>query len=81
MVTVKTWKELATFEPIRDGKLDIDGTVRLIAAVKDKSVEEVESETPIEELLPTFIDCVHECNNLVFKKLEAVPKNGQGDGE
>ena len=81
MVTVKTWKELATFEPIRDGKLDIDGTVRLIAAVKDKSVEEVEATTPIEELLPTFIDCVHECNNLVFKKLDVVPKNAQGDGD
>jgi hypothetical protein len=79
MITVKTWKELVTFDPIRDGKLDVDGTIRLIATVKDKTVEEIEENTPIDELLPLFLACVHEANDLVFAKINTMPKNGKGD--
>jgi hypothetical protein len=78
MVTVKAWKDIISFDPIKDGHFDIDGTVARIAAVKGKTVEEIEKDTAIEDLLPTFLDCVHECNNMVFKRLDMIPKNGSG---
>lgn len=75
MVTVKIWKQLNTFDPMANGKFDVDGTVALVAVAQGKTVEDVE-EMPVDELLPTFLQCVHDANALVFSKL---PKNGSGD--
>lgn len=80
MITVKQWKDLVAFEPIdKDGVLDVDGTIKQIAIVQEKSVEDVESSIAVEDLLPTFIECVKNVNALVYKKLEVIPKNGSGD--
>ena len=78
-MTVKDWKELITFEPIRDGVLDIDGTIQCIASAKGKTTDEIEAETAIEDVLPMFIECVRSANNLVFERLDKMPKNGSGD--
>ena len=79
-ITVKQWKDLVAFEPInKDGILDVDGTIKHIATVQGKSVEELENEIAVEDLLPTYINCVHEVNSLVYSKLNVIPKNGSGD--
>ena len=80
-MTVKDWKELITFEPIHDGGLDLDGTIEHIAKVKGKTVAEIEAETEIEDILPMFIECVHKANDLVFARLDKMPKNGNGDSQ
>lgn len=80
MITVKQWKDLVAFEPIdKNGVLDVDGTIKQIAIVQEKSVEDVENSIAVEDLLPTFIECVKNVNALVYKKLEVIPKNGSGD--
>ena len=82
MITVKQWKDLVAFEPIdKDGVLDVDGTINQIAIVQEKSVEDVENSIAVEDLLPTFIECVKNVNALVYKKLEVIPKNGSGDNQ
>lgn len=82
MITVKDWKDIVTFEPIsKDGILDVDGTISRISKVRGKTVEEIEAETAVEDLLPEYIKCVREVNSLVYKKLEAIPKNGSGDSQ
>ena len=82
MITVKQWKELVSFEPIsKDGVIDVDGTIKHIATVRGKSIEEIENTLAVDELLPEYIKCVHDVNNLVFKKLDVMPKNGSGDSE
>lgn len=80
-MTVKDWKDLITFEPIHDGGLDLDGTIERIAKVEGKTVEEIESSVDIEEILPMFIQCVHRANDLVFARLDKMPKNGKGDNQ
>lgn len=80
-MTVKDWKDLITFEPIHDGGLDLDGTIERIAKVEGKTVEEIESSVDIEEILPMFIQCVHRANDLVFSRLDKMPKNGKGDNQ
>lgn len=80
MVTVKVWKDINSFEPIVNDMLDVDGTVKRIAAVRGKTVEEIE-EMPIDELLPEFLRCVNETNRAVFAKLNKMPKNADGDGK
>lgn len=81
MITVKLWREINTFDPLNGGKdFDLDGTVDIIARVRNKTKEEVE-EMPMEELLPEFLKCVQEVNALVFKKINQMPKNGSGDGQ
>lgn len=80
-MTVKDWKDLVAFEPIHDGQLDLDGTINCIAKVKGKTVDEIEAETAIEDVLPTFIQCVHEANDLVFSRLDKMPKNANGDSQ
>lgn len=77
MVTVKLWKRLNAFDPMAGGKLDIDGTVELVAAARGKTVEEIE-EMPMEDILPEFLKCVQDANALVFSK---IPKNGSGDSQ
>lgn len=81
MITVKMWKDLVSFDPIKDGKFDLDGTIERIAKVKGKTIDEIESTTAVEDVLPTFIECVREANDLVFKRLDTIPKNGNGDGQ
>jgi len=82
MITVKQWKDLVAFEPISaEGVLDVDGTIKQIAIVQEKSVEDVENSIAVEDLLPTFIECVKNVNALVYKKLEVIPKNGSGDNQ
>lgn len=79
-ITVKQWKDLVSFEPIsKDGVLDVDGTIKHIATVQGKSVEEVENEIAVEDLLPTYIKCVHDINAMVYSKLNVIPKNGSGE--
>ena len=80
-MTVKDWKDLITFEPIHDGGLDLDGTIERIAKVEGKTVAEIEAETEIEDILPLFIKCVHEANDLVFARLDKMPKNANGDSQ
>lgn len=80
MITVKLWKKVNTFEPIVNDKLDVDGTVALIAEVQGKTVDEVE-EIAMEDLLPVYLQCVHDVNAEVFKKMAQLPKNGSGDGQ
>lgn len=79
MLTVKMWKDINTFEPIKNGDLDVDGTVKRIADFRGKTVEEVE-EMEISDLLPEFLKCYHEANAAVFTKLNTLPKNAEGDG-
>ena len=82
MITVREWKEIVAFEPIdKNGVLDVDGTIKHIATVRGKSVEEIEAETAVEDLLPEYIKCVREVNSLVYKKLDAMPKNAKGDSQ
>lgn len=78
MITVKMWKKINSFEPIKDDVLDVDGTINIIAEIKNQSVEQVE-EMAMEDLLPTFLDCVSEVNKTVFSKLSKLPKNATGD--
>lgn len=80
MVTVKLWREINTFDPLKDGNFDVDGTVYFISQVRNKSVEEVEN-MAIDDLLPEFIECVKEVNSKVFSKLDKMPKNAVRDGE
>ena len=68
MITVKTWKEIVSFDPLANGVFNVDGTVKLIAEVRNMSIEEVE-QLPMEDLLPTFIQCVNEVSDLVFSKV------------
>lgn len=80
MITVKQWKDLVSFEPIsKEGVIDVDGTIRQIAIVRGKTVEEIEESLTVDELLPEYINCVHDVNALVFSKLDVMPKNGNGD--
>lgn len=80
MITVKQWKDLVSFEPIsKEGVIDVDGTIRQIAIVRGKTVEEIEESLTVDELLPEYINCVHDVNSLVFSKLDVMPKNGNGD--
>ena len=80
MITVKQWKDLVSFEPIsKDGVINVDGTIEQIAIVRGKTVDEIENTLTVDELLPEYIKCVHEINNLVFSKLDVMPKNGNGD--
>ena len=82
MITVKDWKDIVTFDPISaEGVLDVDGTISRIAKVRCKPVAEVEATTAVEDLLPEYIKCVREVNSLVYKKLEAIPKNAGGDSQ
>lgn len=78
MITVKLWKEVTAFEPIVEDKLDVDGTVDIIAKIEGKTKEEIE-EIPMSDLLPTYLACVRKVNAEVFKKVENLPKNGSGD--
>lgn len=80
MITVKLWKDINCFEPIKGNVLDVDGTIDLIAKVKGKTIEEME-EIDIADLLPMFLECVHEVNAKVFEKVAQLPKNGSGDSE
>lgn len=80
-VTVKAWKELAGYNPIKDNRLDVSGTVDRIAMVYNVTVEDVENELNMDDLLPCFLECVTFCNELVFKKLDVIPKNAGGDGK
>lgn len=80
-MTVKDWKDLITFEPIRDGQLDLDGTIERIAKAKGKTPDEIESETAIEDILPMFIQCVHDANDMVFARLDQMPKNADGGSQ
>ena len=80
MVTVKLWKDVATFEPIKDDMLDVDGTIDIIMRVKGMTKEETEA-LPMEELLPTYLECVSEVNKTVFKNVGKLPKNANGDGQ
>lgn len=80
VITIKMWKDITAFEPIVGDKLDVDGTVKRIAEVRGKSIEEVEN-MAMEDLLPEFIECVHLVNNTVFNKISKLPKNGSGDNE
>lgn len=80
MITVKLWKDINDFNPLESGKFDLDGTVKRIAEVKDIPVEEVEK-MPISDILPEFLDCVRIVNEEVFKKVNLLPKNGNGDGQ
>ena len=68
MITVKLWKDINCFEPIKGNVLDVDGTIDLIAKVKGKTIEEME-EIDIADLLPMFLECVHEVNAKVFEKV------------
>lgn len=79
MITVKMWKDINAFDPMAGGKLDVDGTVKHIANVREKSIEEIEA-MPMENLLPEFLECVHIVNNTVFAKINQMPKNAAGDG-
>jgi len=78
MITVKLWKDINAFEPIKGNVLDVDGTIDLIARVKGKTIEEME-EIDIADLLPLFLECVHDVNAKVFEKISQMPKNGNGD--
>lgn len=76
MITVKDWREINEFDPMAGGKFNLEGTVALIERVTGKSKEEIEA-LPMEDLLPTFLDCVHKANALVFEKINKMPKNAQ----
>ena len=80
MITVKLWKDVATFEPIKEDMLDVDGTIDIIMRVKGMTKEETE-ELPMEDLLPLYLECVSEVNKAVFKNVGKLPKNANGDGQ
>lgn len=75
MITVKTWKDISSFDPLEGGKLNVEGTVKRIAMVTGKSIKEVEN-MPVSELLPEFLKCVETVNKEVFAKIGNMPKNG-----
>ena len=77
VITVKMWKDINTFDPMENGVFNVDGTVERVAMVTGKTVAEVE-EMPMNELLPTFLECVKTVNREVFAKLDVMPKNGSG---
>lgn len=79
MITIKDWKDITTFEPIKDGILDVDGTIQRIAKIKNISIEEVEA-MDVSDLLPEYLNCVRTVNESVFAKISKLPKNGDGDG-
>lgn len=80
MITVKLWKEVSEFNPMENGELNVDKTVKLISQVKEIPVEEVEK-MDISDLLPEFLDCVRIINTKIFAKVDKMPKNGSGDGQ
>ena len=75
MITVKIWREMNNFDPLANGKFDIDNTIKYISIVRGKTADEVE-QMPADELLPEFLKCLREINNSVFAKLDQMPKNG-----
>lgn len=81
IITVKMWKDIVSFDPVKNNQLDVDGTVKRIAEIKGMTTEEVES-MPMEQLLPTYLECVKLVNDTVFSKINSMPKNVEtGVGE
>ena len=77
---VKVWRELEGFDPLKDGEINVEETVKKIAMVYDLPVDTVSDELELSDLLPVFIDCVKHVNGIIFEKLKTIPKNGEGDG-
>lgn len=80
MIKVKTWKKITEFQPIKNGELDVNGTVALIAEIENVPEETVE-EMKLSDLLPKFLECVSRVNREIFAKINELPKNGAGDGK
>ena len=80
--TVKMWKDFTEFDPIKEnGELDLEGTLVRIAAVKSTPVEILEKEMAIEDLLPTYLECVKKVNEKVFAKINKFPNGVEGEGK
>lgn len=73
----KVWRELQGFNPLEDGKFNYNATIEKIALVYGLTVEEVEADLGLDEVLPVFLECVEYVNDFVFAKLQAIPKNGK----
>lgn len=78
---VKVWRELEGFDPLKDGQINVEGTLEKIAMVYDLPVDTVAEELELADLLTCFLDCVKFVNGVVLEKLKNMPKNGEGDGE
>lgn len=75
-IKVGVWRDLNGYDPLQDGNFDYTGLVERIAKIYGVTVEDVESELSVDELLPLWIDCVNYVNGQVFAGLDAIPKNG-----
>lgn len=76
---VRTWRELEGYNPLAGDKIDVNGCIERIALVYGLSVEEVEEHLELSDMLTCYVDCVEYVNNVIFEKLNGIPKNADGD--
>lgn len=77
-VKVKVWRELEGYDPLNGGDIDVEGTLEKIAMVYGLDVDVVAEELALDDLLPTYIECIKYVNDIVLSKLKNVPKNADG---
>lgn len=80
-IKAKTWRELNGYDPLANDVFDYDGLVQKIAELYGLSVEDVEEELTMDELLPLWIEIVNYINAQVFAGLDKIPKNGESGTE
>ena len=76
-VKAKVWRELQGYDPLEGDKVDFEGCINKIAMVYGTDAAFIEDNLDIDDILPTFLECVHYVNGLVFSKLSVLPKNGE----
>lgn len=73
-IKARTWKEFAGYDPFKDDNFDLDGTAERIAMVYGLTAEQVLDELTVDEIFPTFLDCVHHINAQVLRTFKDTPK-------
>lgn len=72
-----TWREMNGYDPLKDGAFDYEGLVTRIAKLYGVTVEDIEADLDVEELLPIWLECINFVNGQVFAGLDKIPKNGE----
>lgn len=80
-IKAKSWRELNGYDPLEGGVFDYDGLVGKIADLYGVSVDDVEDELTMDELLPLWVDIVNYINNQVFVGLDKIPKKAENGEE
>lgn len=68
-IKVAVWDKISGFDPFKDEKFDLQGTIERIADVYGLTADEVAEELAVSDVLPCYLDCVKFVNGLVLSKL------------